>query len=484
MGSIPLMCGRVWDGALSRLVEATKALFGLFYLKGRDTWVCVAQYGLPFSSSLDLPWGVLEKVTGGEPRPLLIEKDLEGDLPFSFAGSLLFLPLVVGGEIWAAVFVGRGREQSPFSEEDLERAVLLLWGMEPFLRDGLSGGKEQGDAGLYHQILAFASVILELRDPYTFGHSERVALLSELLASQLPLNREEREIIYRSALLHDMGKVVLPDYLLLKPGPLTPGEWEAMREHPVIGEKVLFTIKECHPCALLVRHHHERWDGNGYPDGLKGEEIPLGARVIALADGLDAMSSERPYREALPTEGIRIELERGGGTQWDPHLVSLTLSNLEEFLGVVVTWKGKLEDVAKEMDELRKRLSRIPLLATAMAQLPVWIPQLGPPERGLEEMVAAVEGLLGEEFRVWLLKGSQVVWGREELPTGYWENASYRVIPIRGDYKLVVKLGVEWAEEMSLLHYALASLMAQRLEHGLVLKELEECRLMSQGGAS
>ena len=331
----------------------------------------------------------------------------------------------------------------------------------------------------YHQILAFVSAILEIRDPYTFGHSERVALLTELLASHLSLRGEERDVIYRSALLHDMGKVGLPDYLLLKPGPLTPGEWEAMRKHPLIGERILSTVEECHPCARIVRHHHERWDGTGYPDGLKGAEIPLGARIIAMADGLDAMTSERPYRGALSISRVREELNKGRGTQWDPQLVSLALSHLEEFLKVAATWKGRLEDVAREMDDLRRRLSRIPLLANAMAQLPVWVPQQGPPEKGLEEMVETVEGLMGEEFKVWLVKGSKVLWGRMELPQGYWEDPSYRVIPVRGEYRLVVKLGVEWAEEMSLLHYALASLMAQRLEHGLVLQELEECRLGS-----
>lgn len=335
------------------------------------------------------------------------------------------------------------------------------------------------EEGVYRRILSFVSAILEIRDPYTFGHSERVAFLGETLASFLSLGLEERELIHRSALLHDVGKVGLPDYLLLKPGPLTPGEWEAVKKHPVMGERILSRVEECHPCALLVRHHHERWDGEGYPDGLKGTEIPLGARIIALADALDAMTSERPYRGALPLETVRKELEKGKGTQWDPVLVTLAQENLKELLAVASTWKGRLEDVAREMDDLRRRLSRIPLLANAMAQLPVWVPQQGPPEKGLEEMVRAVESLMEEEFRVWLLKGREVLWGRDELPPGYWEDPSYRVIPIRGEYRLVVKLGVEWTEEMSLLHYSLASLMAQRLEHGLVLKELEECRLGS-----
>ena len=482
MASTPDGWMGLWDRALLRLAEATEATYGVFYLKGGEAWVCVAQYGLPFSSSLDLPKGVLEGMIGDDPKPRLVGRKPDENFPFPIVGSFLLLPLGKG-EVRAVVLLGRGTGQPRFSEGDLEKAAFLLWGLEPFLGDGMERGEDEKkrSTGLYHQILAFVSVILEVRDPYTFGHSERVALLSEILASKVPLSWEERDVIYRSALLHDIGKVVLPDYLLLKPGPLTPGEWEAMKKHPLIGERVLATIRECHPCALLVRHHHERWDGKGYPDGLKEEEIPLGARIIALADGLDAMSSERPYREALPPEKVREELEKGRGTQWDPYLVSLALSDLDELLTVAVTWRGKLEDVAKEMDELRRRLSRIPLLATAMAQLPVWVPQHGPPENGLEEMVTTVEGLLDEEFRVWLLKGTEVLWGREELPSGYWENPSYRVIPIRNDYRLVVKLGVEWAEEMSLLHYALASLMAQRLEHGLVLKELEECRLQSQG---
>jgi len=340
------------------------------------------------------------------------------------------------------------------------------------------------DQGIYRQILSFLSAILEIRDPYTFGHSERVAILSEALATLLRLGMEEKNTIYRSALLHDMGKVGLPDYLLLKPGPLTPGEWEAVKKHPVMSERILSTSEECHSCALLVRHHHERWDGGGYPDGLKREEIPLGSRVIALSDALDAMTSERSYRSALPLEKVQVELERGRGLQWDPELVSIALDHLEVLLAAASTWKGKLEDVAREMDELKRHLSRIPLLANAMAQLPFWLPHESTLEEGLEKMCSAVGALAEEGFRVWLMDDSKVLWGREELPSEHKENPSYKVIPIRGDYKLVVRLGAEWAEEIALFYYALASLVAQRLAHGLVLKELEECRLQSREKAA
>jgi putative nucleotidyltransferase with HDIG domain len=176
---------------------------------------------------------------------------------------------------------------------------------------------------------------LDTRDTETEGHSERVAAYTMLIAQRLNLSEEELPHIERGALLHDIGKIGVPDHILYKPGPLTPDEWEIMKQHPVVGYKMCMKIEMLRPAAPIVLHHHERWDGKGYPYGLSGEEIPLGARIFAIADTLDAMTSDRPYRKALSFAQAREEIERCAGAQFDPELVKVFLSVPEEELRAI-----------------------------------------------------------------------------------------------------------------------------------------------------
>jgi cyclic di-GMP phosphodiesterase len=136
----------------------------------------------------------------------------------------------------------------------------------------------------------------------------------------------EIEDIGRGALLHDIGKIGVPDSILLKPGPLTQAEWAEMRRHPEVGYHILQTIDFLRPAAEIVLAHQERWDGGGYPRKLRGEAIPLGARIFAIADTLDAITSERPYRKGAPMEDARAEVKRCAGTQFDPRCVEAFLS--------------------------------------------------------------------------------------------------------------------------------------------------------------
>ena len=173
---------------------------------------------------------------------------------------------------------------------------------------------------------------LDARDHETKGHSFRVAAYVKLMARHLGVeeNTSAWTDIYRGALLHDIGKIGVPDYILHKPGPLTPEEWDDMKRHPRIGHEMLHEISFLSGAAAIVRAHHERFDGKGYPRGLRGEEIPLGARIFAAADAFDAMTTDRPYRKALLYEMARDEIVRHSGTQFDPEIVQVFLLVYEE----------------------------------------------------------------------------------------------------------------------------------------------------------
>lgn len=165
--------------------------------------------------------------------------------------------------------------------------------------------------------------LLDRRDPYTAAHSQRVAQLTALILDEFPgLSADEREAILLAARIHDLGKVATSDLILRKPGRLTDDEFAVIKRHPVDGSEILRHLSPYRHIVEIVRHHHERWDGRGYPDGLAGEAIPFGSRVIAVADTYDAMTTDRPYRRALTHDEALAELRRGAGTQFDPAVVA------------------------------------------------------------------------------------------------------------------------------------------------------------------
>ena len=176
-------------------------------------------------------------------------------------------------------------------------------------------------------IEALAVALLE-RDRYTGEHSEAVIEMSGAVARNLGCGTQDVERVRSAALLHDIGKVAIPDEILHKNGPLTDEEWELMREHPVIGERILRVLPGLGTVARIVRHEHERWDGRGYPDGLEGEAIPLGSRIIIAADTYHAITSDRPYRAARPHSAAVEELLRCAGTQFDPNVTAALIGYL------------------------------------------------------------------------------------------------------------------------------------------------------------
>jgi len=162
---------------------------------------------------------------------------------------------------------------------------------------------------------------LDAKDSYTFGHSERVARIAVELGRELGLSGDEVSDIYLTGLLHDVGKIGIRDAVLSKPGPLTPEEFEHIKQHVVIGYKILADLRPIRNLLPGVLYHHERYDGKGYPDGLEGENIPLLARILAVADGYDAMSTARPYRDPMPCRRVEEILLEGAGTQWDKRVI-------------------------------------------------------------------------------------------------------------------------------------------------------------------
>ena len=164
---------------------------------------------------------------------------------------------------------------------------------------------------------------IEAKDPYTRGHCNRVRILSRKTAEQFKLTPEEIETLEYAALLHDIGKIGIPGSLLNKNGPLNPEEKSRLEEHPSIGETILKHVEFFKSCLPIVRHHHEWFDGSGYPDGLKGEETDLLSRIVQVVDAYDAMTSNRPYRTALPVETVLEELKKQVGIQFDPEIVEM-----------------------------------------------------------------------------------------------------------------------------------------------------------------
>jgi diguanylate cyclase (GGDEF)-like protein/putative nucleotidyltransferase with HDIG domain len=209
--------------------------------------------------------------------------------------------------------------------EALQQARIRGGGQVSMLSGGIAD--ETGDP-MHGEVVAALASALQERDRYTGEHSESVVEMAARVAQAMGLDAEEVSRVRTAALLHDIGKVGIPDEILHKPGPLDEHEWELMRQHPVIGERILRAIPGLGGVARIVRHEHERWDGGGYPDGLTGKEAPVGSRIILACDAYHAMTSDRPYRPAMSHTEAMEELSRHAGTQFDPEAVQALIGYL------------------------------------------------------------------------------------------------------------------------------------------------------------
>ncbi len=246
------------------------------------------------------------------------------------------MPLGQGVAIWApvcagqhnlgvlALALGEGAEANENIRAFVEHAAQIAG--NALRRGWLLQGLAQAQL---ETVLALANAV-NARDEYTGEHSKRLAPLAEATARRLGCSEDELEDIRWGALLHDIGKIAVPDPILLKPGPLTEDEWEIVRRHPERGEAIIRTVDALRRTATLVRHHQERYDGKGYPDALDGDHIPLGARILAVVDAYSAIRDRRPYKDPRTHGEAVAELRRCKGTQFDPNVV-------ETFLSVVDT---------------------------------------------------------------------------------------------------------------------------------------------------
>jgi putative two-component system response regulator len=181
-----------------------------------------------------------------------------------------------------------------------------------------------------HVIFALAAAV-EAKDNYGEDHTERVALTSRALGLRLGLSEPQLDTLYRGGMIHDIGKLGIPDAILQKKGPLDQAETVLMQTHPLVGEQIVAPLRSAGSLREIVRNHHEHYDGEGYPDQLKGDDIPILARIVAVADAFDALVSDRPYRPGRTSEEAVGILRDGSGTQWDPQVVALFATELVDF---------------------------------------------------------------------------------------------------------------------------------------------------------
>jgi response regulator RpfG family c-di-GMP phosphodiesterase len=230
-----------------------------------------------------------------------------------FEGLAALVPGV--GDAMGILCVGRSGENGAFLPD--EKALLLGYAQTTAVALQKILLREHLERNLIDTISSFV-IALESKDPYLKGHSARVSLYSGELATVMGVAPADVVLMSRAGMLHDLGKLVIMDNILRKPRQLTEEEFELIRTHPVVGDKILKPLRFLACEAKAVRHHHERYDGKGYPDGLKGDDIPLIARVVSVADAFDAMTSDRPYRSKRPLATAMEEIVRGAGTQFDP----------------------------------------------------------------------------------------------------------------------------------------------------------------------
>jgi len=252
--------------------------------------------------------------------PLVLNRAVteESQWQFPEIRELIVVPLSEGENLfgWLAAFNHTGQAEFGTIEASLLSSVAAILGIHC------------GNIELYRQqaelladvVRALVSAI-DAKDPYTCGHSDRVARVSVRLAEELGMDAEMLNTIYLCGLLHDIGKIGIDDNVLRKPGKLTDAEFEHIKQHPELGYRILQGLRKLDKVLPAVLHHHENWDGTGYPHGLAGTEIPLAARIVAVADAFDAMGSDRPYRKGMPDEKLDSILRGGAGSQWDARLI-------------------------------------------------------------------------------------------------------------------------------------------------------------------
>jgi putative two-component system response regulator len=255
-------------------------------------------------------------------------------MPILSGEDLAIRALDARPETMVLVVTGNGSVESAVKlvKEGVFDYITKPFRIEEFTRkvdraiEGIRSGEESLES---HAIVTSLMAALEAKDAHLKNHSARVAKLSQALGNDLGLSRQDVRRLYRAGLVHDLGKIGVAEAILNKPGPLLPLEFEEIKKHPLYSTNIVRPLKEFRDCIRDVYHHHERFDGKGYPSGLAGHDIPLGSRIIAVCDAFDAMTSDRSYRRAVSADEAAAILLSGRGGQFDPSIVDLFIEKLK-----------------------------------------------------------------------------------------------------------------------------------------------------------
>jgi diguanylate cyclase (GGDEF)-like protein len=335
------------DEIIDAVVDELHRAFGFYVchivrIREDEMVVNIAGRGELYDSLEDQHWeqaqsaGVIGRCL--RDRHVVLVPDTEQDPDFvtppwiAKARSELCAPVWVGGELWGAINVEEA-EPGAFDEDDARLLQTVADQLGSALRSALL--YERLDRAYLGTAEALATA-LEAKDSYTAQHAHSIVQWAEAVGRRLGMNDEALRDLRYGAIFHDIGKIAVPEAILNKRGPLDATERTLVERHTIVGEQILAPVDFLAGVRPLVRHEHERWDGAGYPDGLRGEKIPLGARIVFVCDAFHAMTSDRPYREAMSESDARAELRGGAGTQFDPRVVEALLSVLDERLGATL----------------------------------------------------------------------------------------------------------------------------------------------------
>jgi putative nucleotidyltransferase with HDIG domain len=294
-------CGNELDQVVERINRLAHDLFS-FFLTIKET--AQGNFSLDIEGTRGIPAGL--KTLQANIRHLIWQcgRIADGDL------SIKILPMGTLSEVFNRMITSLRRAREEVTQLNLSLEEKVEERTKKLQRT-------------YMDVIRTLAATIDEKDPYTHNHSKNVAYYATLISKEMHLNEGEIDVIERASLLHDIGKIGIPDYLLAKTENLSPREWEIIREHPIKGAKILEPLEFLVEEIRLIKQHHERFDGEGYPARMKGESICLGARIMAVADAYDAMSKARPYRKAFTKEEMMIEFEKGSGYQFDPQIIDV-----------------------------------------------------------------------------------------------------------------------------------------------------------------